>query len=141
MIPLEAVVVLTSTVAPSIFKLPIPARTIPYEFPALLSLIVTLVLAPVTVIFAFIYRSPNVPLPLFSKVTLAPSDTLKAPPSSSKPPSFPEVEQFLITNVPPLTLVVLPPDSPYKPNPGAPSIVKLVWSKLNFTDASLDHMP
>ena len=74
------------------------------------------------------------PLPLFSKVTLAPSDILKAPPSSSNPPSFPEVEQFLITNVPPLTLVVLPPSSPYKPNPGAPSIVKFVFSKLNFTE-------
>ena len=109
LMPLEAELVLISSFAPSIFRWPEPGSTIPYpNAPAPFSLIVTFVFAPEIVIFPFIYRSPKVPFPLFSRVTCAPSEIFKFPPSNSTPPSFPFCEQFLTTKVPPLMLVVLP---------------------------------
>ena len=109
--PLPAVVVLISKVAPSILRCPEVGITIPYPLAvALVSLIVTFVFAPLTFILPFMYRSPKVPFPLFSIVICAPSNTLKVAPSTSIPPSFPVFAQFLTTNVPPLMLVVFPPN-------------------------------
>ena len=69
-IPLGAAVVLISTVAPSTVKWPELGITIAYPVvPPLLSFIVSLVFTPETVICPFMYISPKVPFPLFSRVT------------------------------------------------------------------------